>query len=94
MKELLCNDENKMQLFQLILQVFHSEVAVSCVKKCETSIVVVSRKAFSLTENDGKVHAQEIHKLTLNQELTDTREILHLKYAAQKGFKSAVCMSP
>lgn len=94
MMEFLCNDENKMQLFQLILQVFQNEVAVSSVKKYETSIVVAGGKAFSLTENDGKADAQEIHELTLNQEETDKRVILYLKYAAQKGFNSAVLRIP
>lgn len=94
MMEFLCNDENKMQLFQLILQVFQNEVAVSSVKKSETSIVVAGGKAFNLTENDGKADAQEIHELTSNQEETDKRVILYLKYAAQKGFNSAVLRIP
>ena len=93
MKEFLCSDENKMQLFQLILWVFQSEIAVSCVKKCNISIAV-GGKAFNLTEGDSKVDAQEIHELTSNQEETDTRVILYLKYAAQKGFKSAVARTP
>lgn len=58
MKKFLWNDENKMQLFWLILQVFHSEVSISGVKKCEASLIV--GKAFNLTENDGKIDEQEI----------------------------------
>ena len=80
----------KMKLFQLILQVFQSKVAVSRIRKRETSIVIVGGKAFNLTENDGKVDVQEIHKLTSSQEETDTRVVLYLKYGAQKGSNSAV----
>ena len=82
MKEFIYNDENKMQLFQLILQISQCEVAASRLKKYETSIVALVGKAFNLTENDGKVEAQEIPELTLNKEETDTRVILYLKYAA------------
>lgn len=71
------------------MQVFQSEVAVLCVKKCETSIVV-GDKTFNLTENDDKVDAQEIDERTSNQEKTNKRVILYLKYDAQRGFKSAL----
>ena len=57
-----------MQLFQLILLLFQSEVAVSRVKKRETSIVIAGGKAFNLTENDGRIDGQEIYKLTSDQE--------------------------
>ena len=83
MMEFLCNYENKMQLFQLILQVFQSQIAVSRVKKCESSIAVGSGKAFNLTENDGKADVQEIHEITSNQEETDT-----------KRFQVSCCKNP
>ena len=83
MMEFLCNYENKMQLFQLILQVFQSQIAVSRVKKCESSIVVGSGKAFNLTKNDGKADVQEIHEITSNQEETDT-----------KRFQVSCCKNP
>lgn len=36
----------------------------------------------------------EIHELVSNQEETDTRVVLYLKYAAKQGYKSAVVRSP
>lgn len=36
----------------------------------------------------------EIHELTSNQEETDTRVVLYLKYAIQMGYQSAVVRSP
>lgn len=41
-----------------------------------------------------QVTAQEIHELTSNQEETDTRIVLYLKYAAKLGYKSAVVRTP
>ena len=37
-----------------------------------------------------QVTANEIHELVSNQEETDTRNVLYLKYAAKLGYKSAV----
>lgn len=71
--------------FQLILQVFQSEFAVWRVMECETSVVAVGGKAFTLTKNDGKVDAQGIQELISNQEEGNTLVILYLKDAAQKG---------
>ena len=38
--------------------------------------------------------ANEIRELTSNQEETDTRVVLYLKFAAQMGYKSAVVRTP
>ena len=43
--------------------------------------------SFQVTEN-------EIHELTSNQEETDTRVVLYLKFAAQIGYKSALVRTP
>ena len=53
--------------------------------ECETSVVAVVGKAFTLTKNDGKVDAQGIQELISNQEEGNTLVILYLKDAAQKG---------
>ena len=83
-----------MQLFQQILQISQAEVAVSHVKKCEASLVGGGDTGFNLTKNDRKDDVHEIHKLNLNQEETNTRVVLYLKYAAKKGFKSTVVRNP
>ena len=41
-----------------------------------------------------QVTANEIHELKSNQEETDTRVVLYLKFAAQMGYKSAVVRTP
>ena len=41
-----------------------------------------------------QVTANEIHEWTSNQEETDTRVVLYLKFAAQMGNKSAVARTP
>ena len=41
-----------------------------------------------------QVTANEIHELASNQEETDTRVVLYLKFAAQMGYKSAVVRTP
>ena len=41
-----------------------------------------------------QVTANEIHELVSNQEETDTRTVLYLKYAAKFGYKSAVVKTP
>ena len=41
-----------------------------------------------------QVTTQEVHELTSNQEETDTRIVLYLKYAAKLGYKSAVVRTP
>ena len=41
-----------------------------------------------------QVTAREIHALVSNQEETDTRLVLYLKYAVMHGYKSAVVMTP
>lgn len=41
-----------------------------------------------------QVTTDEIHELASNQEETDTRVVLYLKYAAKQGYKSAVVRTP
>ena len=41
-----------------------------------------------------QVTANRIHELTSNQEETDTRVVLYLKFAAQMGYKSTVIRTP
>ena len=41
-----------------------------------------------------QITANEIHELVSNQEETDTRTVLYLKYAAKLGHKSEVVRTP
>ena len=93
-KLFLTNDENKTQFFQLMLQVFQSQTAVCRIEKCGTAVFVVGGKAFQFQIANGGVHCQEIHELCSDQEETDTRVVLYLKYAVTLGYKSAVVRTP
>jgi len=41
-----------------------------------------------------QVTAKEVHELISNQEETDTRTVVYLRYAAKIGYKSAVVRTP
>ena len=47
-----------------------------------------------LCNNVFQVTTYEIHELVSNQEETDTRVVLYLKYAVKLGYKSAVVRTP
>ncbi|XP_068234747.1 uncharacterized protein [Palaemon carinicauda] len=93
-KLFLANEHNKTQLCELLFKVWSSNVAASRMEHCGTALVVVNGKAYQLQSSDGDVAAQEVHELTSNQEETDTRIVLYLKYAAKLGYKSAVVRTP
>ena len=69
-------------------------MAAHRLEKCGTPLVGVDGKAYQLDSSDGNVKVQEIHELVSNQEETDTRIVLYLKYAARLGYKSAVGRTP
>lgn len=54
-KLFLTNDENKTQLFQLMLRVWKSDLAVSRIEKCGRAIIVVDGKAYNLTSSSNTV---------------------------------------
>ncbi|KAK3700755.1 hypothetical protein QZH41_010937 [Actinostola sp. cb2023] len=93
-KLFLANENNKTQLCKLLLRVWGSKAAASRLDKCGKAVVVVEGKAYQLDSSNGDVTAHEIHELTSNQEETDTRVVLYLKYAAKLGYKSAVVRTP
>ncbi|XP_063959228.1 uncharacterized protein LOC135154916 [Lytechinus pictus] len=93
-KLFLANEENKTQLCKLMLRVWGSQAATSRLEKSGTAVVVVEGKAYQLDTSDGNVTPHEIHELESNQEETDTRVVLYLKYAAKLGYKSAVVRTP
>ncbi|XP_068234228.1 uncharacterized protein [Palaemon carinicauda] len=88
------NDHYKTQLCVLLFKVWSSNDAASRMEHCGTALVVVNGKAYQLQSSDGDVAPQEVHELTSNQEETDTRIVLYLKYAAKLGYKSAVVRTP
>ena len=93
-KEFLSNDENKKQLCKLILDVWASLSAASNLQKCNSAVLVVDGKAHKLDSVNDQVNRTEIHSLQSNQEETDTRIVLYLKYAKDQGFKSVVVRTP
>ncbi|EDO31951.1 predicted protein [Nematostella vectensis] len=93
-KLFLSNDANKVQLYRLLLRVWGSSVAASRLEKCDRGILVVEGKAYQCELLNGDVTTHELHELTSNQEETDTRVILYLKYAVRMGYESAVVRTP
>ncbi|XP_048577521.1 uncharacterized protein LOC5506308 [Nematostella vectensis] len=93
-KLFLSNDANKVQLCRLLLRVWGSSVAASRLEKCDRGILVVEDKAYECEPLNGDVTTHELHELTSNQEETDTRVILYLKYAVRMGYESAVVRTP
>ena len=55
---------------------------------------MINGKAWDLTVSESEVRRTEIHELHSNQEETDTRVILYVKYAQTKGFQSTIVRSP
>ena len=51
-KLFLANEENKLQFCKLLLQVWGSKKALSCLKKCGTSVLVVDGRAYRLDPSD------------------------------------------
>ena len=75
-KLFLCNDDNKTQLFRLLLDVVKSNDALSKIEKCEKALFVVEGKVFQITVADGQVLSDEITEIQSNQEETDTRIVI------------------
>jgi hypothetical protein len=93
-KLFLQNDDNKRQLFKLMLRVWSSEEAAKRLLH-KRVILVFEGQAFLLTSADGhSVSQTEIQSLQSNQEETDTRIVVYLFHALQQGYKYAVVHSP
>ena len=91
--DFLKNPDNKTQLFQVMLQVLSSDEAATKLTD-KNLIMIVEGKAVQLTSDGIHVHAEAIESLQSTQEETDTRVILYLLYALEKGYKLAVVRSP
>ncbi|XP_052812091.1 uncharacterized protein LOC128239473 isoform X1 [Mya arenaria] len=93
-KLLLTNDENKVQLCKLLLKLWGKKEAASRLQKCSLAVLVVNGQAYRSSSAYGRVNCDEIPELSSNQEETDTRVVIYLKYAATQGYKSAVVRTP
>ena len=93
MKVFLQNDENKAQLFDMLLKVWVSDDAVEKLEGHQVTLVV-NGVAHQLQADGNKCKMSEIHTLRSNQEETDTRIILYLQHAEKEGYQSAVVRSP
>ena len=94
MKLFLSNDENKKQLFELLLNTFKSDASIKRLGQCDTAILAVDGKSYELKVSNDQCVLNEIVQLQSNQEETDTRVILYLNYAAEQGFESAIVRTP
>lgn len=90
-KVFLLHEDNKMQLFDLMLRVWSSGAAASWLQN-RKMMLVVKGGVFTLTSPDGQsVQQTEVQK---NQEETDSRIILYINHAHQQGYETVVVRSP
>ena len=92
-KSFLMNHENKLRLFQLIKEVWATSGA-NRLERCQLAITVVKGDAFKFTVQHGGVLVEHLHELSSNQEETDTRVVLYLKYIEAMGYPVAVVRTP
>ena len=93
-KLFLMNDSNKQKICQLLLEVWSSNLSATRLENCQTSILIVDGTAHQLVTRDGVVSENEVFDLRSDQEETDTRVVLYIRYAQEKGFQSAVVRTP
>ena len=54
-KHFLANEKNKVQFCQLLLKVWGSSKATSCLEKCKTAVVIIEGKVYQLVPSNGEV---------------------------------------
>ena len=92
-KLFLHNDENKLQLFHMLLKVWSSGDSSEKLAG-RSAILIVEGVANHLYVESGQTVNAEIHELRSNQEETDSRIILYIEYAIMNGYDSVVIRSP
>ena len=78
----------------MLSQVWSSDTATTCYKEGKSIILIVEGVTHELTASSETVQVTEIPSLRSNQEESDTRFVLYIKYAQDQGFQSAVVKSP
>ena len=92
-KLFLQNDCNKEQLIQLLLVEWQKDEYSSRLKDRQV-ILICKGSAYLLTSDGVSVQMKEVPTLNSNQEETDTRIILYVKYAESQGYKYVRVRSP
>lgn len=93
-KSFLLNEDNKVQLFELMLHVWSSDVAAPLMQNRHV-LLVVNGCVYKLTSADGQVvEKSEVQEFHSTQEETDTRVILYMKYAQDNGYERVIVRSP
>lgn len=90
----LQNDENKMQFINMLERVWGSPCAASRLNGKNLLLVNDGRVVHMKSEDGETVTVEEVYELRSNQEETDSRVVLYLKYAKEKDYKDAVVSSP
>ena len=76
-KLFLCNDENKIQFTNVLVDVWRKDATASGLKDRKV-ILICEGKAHEFTSQDGKTtDSREAHELRSDQEETDTRALLY-----------------
>ena len=93
-KSFLTNDDNKKQLVQVLQKSWENDIYA---KRLEgrAIILICEGDAFHYTSLDGKTTAStDIRELNSTQEETDTRVVLYILYAKNKGYKTVQVRTP
>ena len=93
-KHFLGNEVNKANFCKLLGNVWSDSKAASRLKKCNISIVTIDGIASELKVSGADVECTEILELRSNQEETDTRVVLYVRYAESRGFDSVIVRTP
>ena len=89
----LLNENNKTQLFNLMMRVWSSDDEASHVQNRNVMLVVQGR-VFKFTSDGQSVQETEVPALRSNQEETDSRIIIYIAYAQEEGYDRVVVRSP
>lgn len=85
-KLFLQNSDNKIQLCNILHQVWKQDIFATKLQS-KSVVIVVEGTAYKLYSDDGKtVQETEIYPLKSNQEETDHRQIVYIEYAEKEGY--------
>ena len=77
-----------------MLKVWSSPDSYTRLQKCETAMLVVNGIVHQFKTASGQIEVSEVAEIRSNQEETDTRVIVYMKYASSIGFQTIVVRSP
>lgn len=93
-KTFLKNDDNKKQLVQVMQKSWNSDIYAKRLEGREV-ILICEGDAYLYTSSNGTAtEVREMRELNSSQEETDTRVVLYIIYAKNKGYKTVQVRTP